>query len=572
MQKKWEIKGKGKAEIIERLSNELHISPIISNLLAQRGIRNYDEAKKFFRPSLKHLHNPFLMRDMDAAIDRLDKAFVNKEKILIYGDYDVDGTTAISLIYLFLSKYYMNIDFYIPDRYNEGYGISIKGVDFAKENGFTLVVALDCGIKAVEQVKYANEQGIDFIICDHHQPAEEIPPAVAVLDPKRTDCEYPYKELSGCGVGFKFLQAFCIRNNLDFDELFELIDLVAVSIASDIVPLTGENRVLAHFGLKKLNSEPVKGLEAIIKVAGIEGKEILINDIVFKIGPRINAAGRMESAKKAVELLISRDESIAWEMSECIDKDNDERKNFDRQITQEALDAIANNEELRDKKTSVLYNPDWHKGVIGIVASRLTETYYRPTVILTESNGFATGSARSVDGYDLYAAVEACSDLLENFGGHMYAAGLTMKVENVPIFTERFEKIVSETIDPEMLIPKITIDTVISLDEINFKLFKILKQFQPFGPENMTPIFASVGVKDIGHGRIVGKNQEHLMMVVTEKETTSTFHSIAYKMAHHYDVITDDKLFDICYSIEENNYKGNTSLQLRIRDIKERTE
>jgi single-stranded-DNA-specific exonuclease len=570
MQKKWDIKKAGNSEIVDRLSSELKISPIISNLLVQRNITNYDEAKRFFRPSLKHLHNPFLMKDMDKAIDRLDQAFVKKEKILIYGDYDVDGTTAISIIYLFLTKYYMNIDFYIPDRYEEGYGISIKGVDFAKENDFTLVIALDCGIKAVEQVKYANELGIDFIICDHHQPAEEIPPAIAVLDPKRIDCEYPYKELSGCGVGFKFLQAFCERNNLDYEELYELIDLVAVSIASDIVPLTGENRVLAHFGLKKLNEQPVKGLEAIIKVSGIQGKEILINDIVFKIGPRINAAGRMESAKKAVELLISRDESIAWKMSEGIDKDNDERKNFDRQITIEALDEVASNEDLINKKTTVLYNPDWHKGVIGIVASRLTETYYRPTVILTESNGFATGSARSVEGYDLYAAVEACSDLLENFGGHMYAAGLTMKVEHVPIFKERFEKYVSETIDPEMLVPKITIDAGISLEEINIRLLRILKQFQPFGPENMTPIFASENVKDIGHGRVVGRNQEHLMMVVCEENSTATFHSIAYKMAPFYPIISNNKLFDICYSIEENNYKGNTSLQLRIRDIKEK--
>ena len=572
MQKKWEIKEAGKPEIVDQLSSELKISPILSNLLAQRGITNYDEAKRFFRPSLKQLHDPFLMKDMEAAIDRLDQAFVKKEKILIYGDYDVDGTTAISVIYLFLTKYYMNIDFYIPDRYHEGYGISIKGVNFAKENDFTLVIALDCGIKAVEQVKYANEQGIDFIICDHHQPGDQIPPAVAVLDPKRTDCQYPYKELSGCGVGFKFLQAFCMRNNLDMDELFELIDLVAVSIASDIVPLTGENRVLAFEGLRKLNTNPVKGLQAIIKVSGIEGKEILINDIVFKIGPRINAAGRMESAKKAVDLLISRDESIAWEMSECIDKDNDDRKNFDRQITIEALEAISTNEELINKKTTVLFNPEWHKGVIGIVASRLTETYYRPTVILTESNGYATGSARSVEGYDLYAAVESCSDLLVNFGGHMYAAGLTMEIANVPAFTERFEKIVSETIDPELLIPKITIDAVLSLDDINFRFYRILKQFQPFGPENMTPIFAALGVKDIGHGRIVGKNNEHLMMVVSEEENISTFHSIAYKMAHHYPVISDEKTFDICFSIEENNYKGNTSLQLRIRDIKEREE
>ena len=568
MEKKWVIKDNTDSNLVTKLSNELRVSKVIAKILIQRGITTYREARNFFRPKLEHLHDPFLMKDMDIAIDRLDKAFVNKEKIMIYGDYDVDGTTAISLIYLFLTKYYIDIDYYVPNRYNEGYGISEIGIDYAKDNGFSLIISVDCGIKAINEVEYANQHNIDFIICDHHTPADELPKAVAVLDPKRDDCEYPYKDLSGCGVGFKFLQGFCKRNNLDHDELYDLIDLVAVSIASDIVPVTGENRVLAHYGLRKLNANPSMGLKSIIKTAKIEGKELLINDIVFKIGPRINAAGRMESARKAVDLLISKDEILAGEISECIDRDNDERKNFDRKITNEALQMIEGDDELINRNTSVLYNENWHKGVIGIVASRLIDYYYRPTVILTKSNGFATGSARSVEGYDLYKAVDACSDLLENFGGHMYAAGLTLKIENIPEFSRRFEEYVSKTIKPDTLIPKISVDTQIALGDIDNRLFRILKQFQPFGPENMTPIFASKDVMDIGYGKVVGKNQEHLMMVLTEDDSHATFHSIAYKQAHYYPLISKNRVFDICYSIEENTYKGNTSLQLRIRDIK----
>ena len=568
MKKKWDINNNTEQELVEKLAGELNVDPIIAILLILRGINSYEEARKFFRPELNHLHDPFLMEDMDKAIARLDEAIRKNQKILVYGDYDVDGTTSVALVYLFITKFYKNVEFYVPDRYSEGYGISKTGIDYAKEINVSLVIALDCGIKAVEQIEYANQLNIDFIICDHHTPDKTIPNAVAVLDPKKHSCNYPYKHLSGCGVGFKLLQAFCEANTIPYDDLNSLLDLVAVSIASDIVPITGENRILAYYGLRKLNSNPTTGLKSIIKVAGIEGRELLINDIVFKIGPRINAAGRMESAKKAVELLISKDDNLAFEIGESIERDNEDRKKLDRQITTEALEIVSKDEALINKKTTVLYNPYWHKGVIGIVASRLIDHYYRPTVILTESNGFATGSARSVDGFDLYKAVESCSDLLENFGGHMYAAGLTMKIENVSIFTERFEQFVSENIESDMLIPKINIDAKIQLKNINGKLLRVLKQFQPFGPGNMTPIFSSENVGDSGSGRIVGKNAEHLMLTVTENNCYNQFHGIAYKQAECYPLISNKKLFDICYSIEENNYRGNTSLQLRVRDIK----
>lgn len=565
----WKLKEMGDENIIANLSKELNVDSVIANLLIQRGITNFQDAKNFFRPSLDHLHDPYLMRDMDKAVERIIKAMDNHEKILIYGDYDVDGTTSVALVYLFIKKIYANIDFYIPDRYAEGYGISKKGIDYAIENNISLIITLDCGIKAVGRINNASSQGVDFIVCDHHQPGSEIPKAYAVLDPKQNGCNYPYKELSGCGVGFKFMQALSMKKNIPFTELEQFIDLVVVSIASDIVPLTGENRVLAHYGLKKLNSDPLFGLKAVIKTSGLDDKEIVIEDIVFKIGPRINAAGRMESGKTAVELLISETTDIAANMSKEIDVFNNSRKNIDRKNTIEALDMISEDEEQLNKKTTVLYNPTWHKGVVGIVASRLTDYYYRPTVILTESNGYATGSARSVEGFDLYSAIEACSDLLENFGGHMYAAGLTLKPEKVKLFSDRFERIVTETIKPEQLIPQILIDAEIELCDITPKLYRILNQFRPYGPENMAPVFFTKNVSDSGYGRIVGNTREHLKLdLVTEKYPMNSYPAIAFQKAQHFEKISMGNPFNICYTIEENVFMGKSTIQLHIKDIK----
>ncbi len=568
MEKKWMIKEKGNAEIIEELSKELNINKTLANLLLQRGITSFQEAKEFFRPDLNLLFDPFLMKDMDLAIDRINEAIENNEKILIYGDYDVDGTTSVALTYTFINKLHSNIDYYIPDRYTEGYGISIKGIDFAKENNFTLIIALDCGIKANEKINYAKKYNIDFIICDHHTPGKEIPDAVAVIDPKRKDCEYPFKELSGCGIGFKLIHAFSIKNNLPIDDIYSYLDLVAVSIASDIVPITGENRILTYYGLERINSTPKIGLKSIIKIAGIENREIFVNDIVFKIGPRINAAGRIESGKTAVKLLIADDENIANSISIAINQNNDTRKDLDRAITNEALETIESSDELINKKSTVLFNPEWHKGVVGIVASRLIETYYRPTVILTESNGFATGSARSVEGFNLYKAIEECSKLLENFGGHMYAAGLTMKIENVEKFQKKFEKVVSKLIKPEQLIAKINIDAEIDLEEITPKFYNILKQFQPYGPENMTPVFFTKQVKDYGTGKIVGKNNEHLKLDIITQNNDKIYNAIAFRQSHSFEKIKLNKIFDVCYTIEENNFKNRTTLQMKVRDIR----
>ena len=568
MEKRWNIKDTGDEDKIEHLSKVLNIDKFLSNLLVQRGIETFDEAKAFFRPSYDHLHDPFLMKDMDKAIDRLEKAIENDEKVIVYGDYDVDGTTSVALVYSFLKSYFNHIEFYIPDRYEEGYGISYKGMDYFAEKGCTLVIALDCGIKAVEKMVYAKERGIDFIICDHHTPGDVLPDAAACLDPKRQDCNYPDENLSGCGVGFKFLQAFCKRRNLDESKLYNYLDLVVVSIASDIVPITGENRVLAYFGLEKLNSHPSIGLKHIIKVAGMQGREITISDIVFKIGPRINAAGRIDSGGDAVDLLISDNEEKASSMSIDIDKCNDTRKGFDRDITQQALDLIANNEELKGKKSTVLYEPEWHKGVIGIVASRLTETYYRPTVILTESKGFATGSARSVEGFDLYKAIDSCSDLLENFGGHMYAAGLTLKVENIPAFKQRFEKYVAENITEEQLIPQIEVDEEIGLKDINEKFFRILKQFRPFGPGNLKPVFVTKRVFDYGTSKKVGKDQDHLKVELIEEKSGSIKQGIAFSMGEYLDHLQTGNPFDVCYTIEENVYNGRSTLQMMLKDMK----
>jgi single-stranded-DNA-specific exonuclease len=567
MKKRWTYKETGDPSKVQRLMNALGVDRVIATLLVQRGIETFDQAERFFRPKLEHLHDPFLMKDMQEAIERIERAMLNGERILIYGDYDVDGTTAVALVYSFFRKIYPYVGNYIPDRYAEGYGISIKGIDYAFENGFTLVIALDCGIKAVEKVAYAKGKGIDFIICDHHLPSDEIPQAIAVLDPKRNDCPYPFKELSGCGVGFKLIQAYCKNNDVPLKELYAYLDLVAVSIASDIVPVIDENRVLSCFGLEKLNNTPGKGLKAIIRLAGIENQNITIDDIVFRIGPRINAAGRMESGKSAVDLLCAQDDGFAYEMGSLINSCNNDRKSVDRNITNEALQMVASDPDLLKRKTTVLYNPEWHKGVVGIVASRLIETYFRPTVILTESNGFATGSARSVPGFDLYQAVEACSDLLENFGGHMYAAGLTMKVENVPIFIERFEDVVSKAIHPLMLVPQIDIDAKINFSDVTDKFVRILKQFQPFGPGNMSPVFVTECVYDTGEGRPVGSDKEHLKLSLIQEDNPKVFHSIAFQMGDHYSHIQNGVPFDVCYSITENVFRGVASLQLRVRDI-----
>ncbi len=555
-------------EIQNKLADELSISPVLSQLLVQREIFTYDDARNFFRPDLANLHDPFLMADMDKAVERLTKAMRHNEKILVYGDYDVDGTTSVSLVYKFLQKFHNNIDFYIPDRYNEGYGISIQGIDYAAQNGFKLIIALDCGIKAVEKVKYASSLGVDFVICDHHTPDAVLPPAVAVLDPKRDDCNYPYKHLSGCGVGFKLMQAFAIVNNIDFAQLTPLLDLLALSIASDIVPITGENRILAFFGLKQINSNPSVGLKGILEVCGLTDKEITISDIVFKIGPRINASGRMKLASEAVELLVSSNPVFVKEKSDTINEYNNDRKDLDKNITDEAIALIASDERYATRRSIVVHKPDWHKGVIGIVASRLSEEYYKPSIVLTNSNGLASGSARSVPGFDIYKAIDSCRDLLETFGGHMYAAGLSMKEENIPLFTERFEQFVSETILEEQTYPQIEIDALLEFKDITPKFFRVLKQFGPFGPGNMKPVFASKKVFDYGTSRLVGKEQEHLKLELVDSSSENVMNGIAFRMYAYNDHLKALNPLDICYTIEENTFNGNTNIQLMIRDIK----
>jgi single-stranded-DNA-specific exonuclease len=508
------------------------------------------------------------MADMQNAVDRLTIAMQKNEKILVYGDYDVDGTTSVSLVYKFLKQFYSNIDFYIPDRYTEGYGISVQGIDFAAANDFKLIIALDCGIKAIEKVKYASEKGVDFIICDHHTPDATLPPAVAVLDPKRDDCNYPYKHLSGCGVGFKLMQAFAITNNIDFVELTPLLDLLALSIASDIVPITGENRILAFFGLKQINSNPSVGLKGILDVCGLGDREITISDIVFKIGPRINASGRMKQASEVVELLVSGDHTFAKEKSDTINDYNNDRKDLDKYITDEAIALIGSDDRYKARKSIVVHKADWHKGVIGIVASRLTEEFYKPTIVLANSNGLASGSARSVPGFDIYKAIDSCRDLLETFGGHMYAAGLSMKEENILLFTERFEKYVSENILEEQTYPQIDIDAVLQFNDITPKFFRVLKQFAPFGPGNMKPIFASIKVLDFGTSRLVGKEQEHLKLELIDTSSENVMNGIAFRMHEYNAHLKALNPLDICYTLEENNFNGNTTIQLMIRDIK----
>jgi len=520
---------------------------------------------------LSDLINPFLMKDMDKAVERVEQAIAKQEKVLVYGDYDVDGTTSVAMMYSFLKSRIEQIEYYIPDRYSEGYGISPQSINYAIDNGFTLVIALDCGIKAVEKIADAKERGLDFIICDHHNPGDSLPPAVAVLDPKQPECPYPNKELSGCGVGFKLLQAYCQKNNLEQDEIYDMLDLLVVSIASDIVPIFGENRVMAYFGLKKLNTNPGIGLQTIINLAGLAGTEITISDIVFKIGPRLNASGRIEHGKKSVQILVSESEEKSDLIGEEIDSYNEIRKTLDRDITQEALDMIEASEEMKNMNSTVLYNRDWHKGVVGIVASRVTEQYYRPSIILTESNGLATGSARSVRDFDLYEAIGKCSDLLESYGGHMYAAGLTLKIENIPAFRQRFEEIVTSQITNLQQTQTIEIDAKITLSEITPRFYRILKQFAPFGPHNMSPVFVTEDVYDAGTSRIVGKNQEHLKLDLVEPDVNSgIFPGIAFNQSNAFELITSGSPFDICYSISENDYRGKINLQLFIKDIKKR--
>lgn len=553
----------------DKLAAELELDPVISLLLVRRGLKTAAEVKKFFKPSLNDLEDPFLMPDMDKAVKRLNKALGEKEKILIYGDYDVDGTTAVSLVYKYLRAYTSNLDYYIPDRYDEGYGISTKGIDYAAEQGVTLIISLDCGIKAIDKIEYAKGKGIDFIICDHHLADDVLPDAVAVLDAKREDSRYPYEHLSGCGVGFKFMQAFAADNGFPFSELEKLLELTAVSIASDIVPITGENRILAYYGLKQINSNPSLGLKGIIDVCGLSGKEITISDIVFKIGPRINASGRMMNGKEAVELLLAKNSKVAKQKSENINQYNEERRELDKKITDEANAIISSIENNEDNKAIIVYNPAWHKGVIGIVASRLTEKYYRPAVVLTKSSELITGSARSVSNFDIYKVVESCRDLLENFGGHTYAAGLSLKEENLQRFKERFQQIAAQEIVPEQLVPQIDIDAVLDLKQINAKFMSDLKKMSPFGPENHKPVFCTHGVQDYGTSKLVGREQEHIKLeIIDSKSASSPIHGIAFGMSRFNAHIKQMKPFDICYTIEENTYNGNTTLQLMIKDIR----
>ncbi len=579
MEKRWIIKKQGDRDKVDTLAGLLNIGPSLANLLIQRGVNDFNEAKEFFRPSLSKLHDPFLMKDMDIAIDRVEQAINNNERILVYGDYDVDGTTAVALVYTYLKTIYANVDFYIPDRYSEGYGISYQGIDYAYKNQFTLIIALDCGIKAIEKIDYAVSKQIDFIICDHHRPGDALPKASAVLDPKRSDCNYPYKELSGCGVGFKLIQAYQQKNNLPFDDLKIYLDLVAVSIAADIVHVTGENRILAFYGLRLINFNPRPGIEAILRFSGIKRrkdgtragcsftKEMTISDLVFLVGPRINAAGRIESAKNSVELLVSDDLRYASRLAEQINNLNTERRNLDAQITHEALNSISGNKEAMNAKATVVYNPEWHKGVIGIVASRLTEIYYRPTIVLTKSNGLITGSARSVKDFDIYDAIDSCSHLLEHFGGHKYAAGLSLKSENLEEFQKCFMQFVIDNIEDSMLIPEVEIDSVLNLSEINTKFYRVLKQFAPFGPGNMAPVFLARELIDTGNARIVGSN--HLKMSVIHQNISSLpLPAIAFQQGQFFGNVSEGQPFDMCYHLEENEWNGVVSLQLNVKDLK----
>ena len=574
VEKIWKLREGVNADNVRQLSSELGVDPVLAELLVQRGVHTFEQARSFFRPSLDNLHDPFLMTDMDKAVERVHLAISSGQKILVYGDYDVDGTTAVSLVYSFLRRLTRQVDFYIPERYDEGYGVSYKGIDWAAENGFKLIITLDCGIKANEKVEYAREKGIDVIICDHHLPENELPKAVAVLDPKREDCNYPFDDLSGCGVGFKLVQAYSQKYDIPFETLIPLMDLLVVSIASDLVSVTDENRVLAHFGLKQLNSHPREGLSAMIQLSALEPGHLTIDDIVFKIGPRINAAGRMESGRIAVELLTASNAKEAIRIGNEINEHNNERKNIDRRITQEALEMVESGNCLSSGKATIVYNPEWHKGVVGIVASRLVEAFYKPTIVFTKSQGgLITGSARSVHGFDLYDAIESCADLLENFGGHLYAAGLTLKEENLPEFCERIEKHISGKIIPEMQTPVVDIDAMLNFSQITPKFLRILKQFQPFGPGNTAPVFRTDNVYDNGMGRKVGAEGGHLKLeLIQESHPYHHISAIAFNMADYFNHIKAGNPIDVCYSIVENYYRGTSNTQLRVKDLRERDE
>lgn len=567
MEKRWSIPDLKKgAHDISKIQEVLKVDRVIASLLYQRNLKEYEEIKTFFRPDLNQLHDPFIMKGMSVAIERIDKAIANQEKILIYGDYDVDGTTAVSVVYRFFKTHTDQIAYYIPDRYGEGYGISFKGIDFAKDNGFSLIIALDCGIKAIDKIDYANERKVDFIICDHHLPGETIPKAIAVLDPKQNDCKYPYKELSGAGIGFKLIEAYSRKNNLDLQLCYNFLDLVVTSIAADIVPITGENRVLAHFGLEKMNANPRPGLKALLNMNQL-AREITITNLVFVLSPRINAAGRIKQGSAAVELLVCENEDEANELAKGINDTNTQRKDLDLGTTTEAFAILENDPITEFRKTTVLFSDKWHKGVVGIVASRLIERYYKPTIVLTESDGKATGSARSVRDYDIYSAIEKCSDLLEQFGGHKFAAGLTMKKENVADFITRFEDVVSKSISDDQLIPQLQIETEIEFHEITQKLVRILKQFAPHGPENMMPVFVSHNVFDNGWARIVGAN--HLKLELFQKSNPNIrFSAIAYDKGDYIKFFHDKTPMSIAYKIQENEFNGKTSIQLIIEDFK----
>lgn len=571
--KRWVLLPECDQAKVERLATEININPVLASLLVRRGIETFEQAKEFFRPSLSMLHDPFLMKDMDRATERIKHAVKSEEKILVYGDYDVDGTTAVSLIYMFLSGISSRVDYYIPDRYSEGYGVSFKSVDYAFENGFTLIIALDCGIKAADKVSYAKQKGIDFIICDHHLPGTHLPEAYAVLDPKRNDCQYPYKELTGCGIGFKLVQAYAQKNNIPFETVEQFIDLVAISIAGDIVPMTGENRVITYYGLKKINESPRLAVKSILGAARfyteqkeVQKREVTVNDVVFLIAPRINAAGRIDSGRQAVELLTTGDPGTAALRSADINDHNVTRKELDQNITEQALALIAQDKKFIERKSTVVFSGEWHKGVIGIVASRLTERYYRPTIVLTESNGIVSGSARSVKDFDIHAAIEACADLLEQYGGHKYAAGLTLKKENIERFRNRFDEVVSASIPEHSLTPEIEIDAETRLSDFTFPFYKVMKQFAPFGPGNMSPVFLVKNVHDTGYGRIVGNN--HLKFSLSHQPDSRGFDAIAFQQGHHFSLIEKKAPVDVCFHLEENSFNGRTSLQLNVKDMR----
>jgi single-stranded-DNA-specific exonuclease len=564
MYKRWIQKEIPSSQEVDQLSQAINVNRCLTSILLQRGITDFKNAKDFFRPSLEHLHDPFLMKDMEKAINRLKQAIDSGEKILIYGDYDVDGTTAVSLVFSYIYNFYRNCEVYIPDRYAEGYGVSLAGIEWAEQNGYTLIIALDCGIKSSELIDVAHHKGIDFIICDHHLPDDNIPHAVAVLDPKRKDCTYPFKELSGCGIGFKLIQAYAQRFR-DEQELYQYLDLVAVSIASDIVPITGENRTLAYFGLRKLNDDPSPGLKALKEIATIKN-DLDISGVVFTLGPRINAAGRVAHARAAVELLIAKTEQEANDLAEKVNVKNDLRKQFDSDITEEAIAMIENDAALRSAKSTVLFKNTWHKGVIGIVAARCVEKYYRPTVILTESNNKITGSARSVNGFDLYSAILECSDLLEKFGGHKYAAGLTLDIQNLESFQRRFEEVVSSTITEEMLTPVIEIDMPLHFNSITPKFLNVLKQMAPFGPENPRPVFEASNIYVFNS--LSSFKDKHVRFLAAQEGSDSVFQAVGFDLAEHYDRLSRRDLFRMTFTVEENTFNGTTSIQLRIKDIK----